>query len=203
MKTNSSALVLPAPSTNGAPSTVADIRDLKAPVVIPNGWAWLWWTLGAVAVATAAWWLWKRWLRRRAEKAAALPPPVPAHIRARLRLNEALGLIAEPRPFCIAISDALRAYLEERFSLRAPDRTTEEFLIELKTSQLLNGDQKLALADFLSRCDLVKFARYVPAKPELMDLQSAAMRLVDQTEPPLFPPPGETPAPVTPSPAAS
>ena len=27
-----------------------DIRDIKPPIEIPNGWEWLWWTLGALVV---------------------------------------------------------------------------------------------------------------------------------------------------------
>ena len=198
MTTNSSALILPASPTNGASATVADIRDLKQPVVIPNGWAWLWWTLGAIAVATAAWLLWKRWKQRRAQ--AALEPVIviPPEIRARMRLNEALALIGQPQPFCTAISDALRAYLEERFSLHAPDRTTEEFLTELQSSQRLNDEQKKALAGFLNQCDLVKFARYEPGEPELRDLHGAALRLVDETDRPVVAPLGEAVAPAKP-----
>ena len=52
--------------------------------------------------------------------------------RARMKLEAALLLIHEPRAFAIAVSDAVRVYLEERFQLRAPERTTEEFLRDLK-----------------------------------------------------------------------
>src|SRR5436190_1656400 len=95
----------------------------------------------------------------------------------------ALALIAQPKPFCIAVSDAARQYLEERFEFRAPERTTEEFLYELQRTDLLTRDQKDSLGEFLQSCDLVKFAKYEPREPELHDLHGCALRLVEETEP--------------------
>jgi len=158
-----------------------DIRDIRPPVVIPNAWAWVGWTLLALAVAAAAVFLW-RWRRKR-KAVEPIVPPVPPHVRAKQRLAEALALLGQPREFCIAVSDTLRIYLEERFNFRAPERTTEEFLLDLKKTDLLMRDQKESLEDFLTRCDLVKFAKYEPREPELRDLHASALRLVEETEP--------------------
>ena len=106
----------------------------------------------------------------------------------RFRLQQALSLVPEPREFCISVSDTLRWYLEERFSLRAPERTTEEFLQELQSSDVLSSQQKLSLSDFLQRCDLVKFAKFEPREPELLELHDSALRLVDETAPYAMPP---------------
>src|SRR3989442_937250 len=111
MPTNS-ALLVPPPSS--ATLTTSDIRPIKVPVEIPDDWAWLWWTLGIVvllALATmAVVWL----LRKRAEP--ALVPLVPPHVRAKERLHAAMGLISDPRLFCIEVSTITRVYLEERFN---------------------------------------------------------------------------------------
>ena len=109
--------------------------------------------------------------------------PVPAHIRAKQKLQEALAFISQPKPFVIAVSDTARQYLEERFEFHAPERTTEEFLYELQRTDLLTRDQKESLGDFLQRCDLVKFAKYEPLETELRDLYDSALRLVEETEP--------------------
>ena len=137
--------------------------------------------LGLVALAALSYWAWREWQRRKAQRSVA--PPVPAHVRARQRLEAALQLIAQPKPFCIAVSDTLRLYLEERFDFRAPERTTEEFLHELQATDRLLRDQKSSLGEFLQACDLVKFARYEPREPELRDLHGSAVRLVEETEP--------------------
>lgn len=187
MATNSSALILPTPpqATNSAA-----LRDIKPPVDIPSGWAWLWWTLAALVVIVLLIWLWRWWQRKQAQRPAE--PVIPPHIRARKKLTAALDFIEDPKPFCTLVSDIIRVYLEERFTLRAPERTTEEFLQELQSSPLLTADQKRTLGEFLATCDLVKFARVEPLQPELQSLHVIACRLVEETEPSAGPAPGAT-----------
>jgi len=172
-------------ATNSVPAVAGSVtnqlRDIKPPVHIPSGWAWLWWVIGTLVCLAIAYAIWDYWKERRLAKPAE--PSVAAHILARRRLEEALALISQPKEFCTAVSDTVRWYLEERFDFRAPDRTTEEFLYELQNTNLLGASQKTSLADFLQRCDLVKFARYEPAESELRDLHSSAVRLVDETKP--------------------
>ena len=108
--------------------------------------------------------------------------PIPPHVRARQRLQVALHHISDPRLFCFEVSETLRVYLEERFKLRAPERTTEEFLVELQSSSALNTDQKESLGSFLESCDLVKFARFEPNESALRELHESALRLVDETQ---------------------
>ena len=192
MKTNSSAILVP---PRALPPATNDIRGIKPPVEIPNGWAWLWWTLAVVLLLSLAAAAWARWRKQRA--AVPATPPVPAHVRARNKLREALSLISDPRLFCILVSDTLRVYLEERFDFHAPERTTEEFLQELQATRLLIAEQKQSLAEFLQSCDLVKFARYEPTETELRALYESALRLIDETQheslglPPVDPPPAE------------
>jgi len=169
-------------ATQNAVAPVAeDIRDIKPPIEISDGLAWIWWTLIVVALFVAALLLW-RWRKNRKTN-IVLPPPVPAHIRAKQKLEQALALITQPKPFVIAVSDTARAYLEERFNFRAPERTTEEFLRELAGTKLLLPEQKESLGGFLASCDLVKFAKYEPGENELRELHASAVRLVEETEP--------------------
>jgi hypothetical protein len=158
-----------------------ELRDIKPPVEIPNGWIFVWWGLGVLALAALLFWAWRYWQRRRAQQ--LIIPPVPPHVLAKQKLAEALNHISQPKEFCILVSDTARWYLEQRFDFRAPERTTEEFLHELQATDLLTPDQKQSLGEFLNRCDLVKFARYEPGEPELRELHAAAVRLVEETEP--------------------
>ena len=174
MKTNLAS------TAQSAAATTNDIRPIKAPVAIPNEWVWLWSALAAallLALAASAWLWWR--------KQSALRPPIPVvppHVRAKQKLAEALAFISEPNKFCTRVADTIRVYLEERFHLRAPERTTEEFLVELQSSRHLTRDQKQTLGDFLQSCDLVKFARFEPTESGLRQLHDAALRLVDETQ---------------------
>ena len=172
--------LIPISNSAAAMSTNA-LRDIKPPVEIPTGWVWAFWVVGASLLAAIAYFAWRYWQKRRTQ--IAIPPIIPAHIRAKQKLEAALGLLGQPREFCIMVSDTIRYYLEERFTFRAPERTTEEFLIELRKTNLLTPDQKESLGDFLKSCDLVKFARYEPGEAELRDLHGSAVRLVEETEP--------------------
>ena len=162
-------------------SAANDIRDIKPPVEIHNGWEIVWWALAAVVLLAVLRLAWIYWQKRRTQ--IPVVPPVPAHVRAKLKLEEALALISQPKPFVIAVSDTARVYLEERFEFRAPERTTEEFLRELNATDLLLPEQKESLGGFLESCDLVKFAKYEPGENELRGLHGSAVRLVEETEP--------------------
>ena len=158
-----------------------DIRDIKPPIEISDGLAWLWWVLATLATVVVAVLIWRWWRTRKAN--IVLPASIPAHLRAKQRLEAALALISQPKEFCILVSDTIRCYLEERFKFRAPERTTEEFLRELGGTDLLTGEQKESLGGFLESCDLVKFAKYEPGENELRELHGSAVKLVEETKP--------------------
>jgi hypothetical protein len=180
MDSNRAALIVPPPAS-ATNVVTGDIRDAKPPVHIPNVWFWVWTFVAVLALSALAFWLWRRWQKKL--NAPIVVPVIPPHERARRKLQAALDRINEPRLFCTLVSDAIRVYMEERFTFHAPERTTEEFLYELQATTLLLPPQKAALADFLSKCDLVKFARYEPTQMELQELLDAAFRLVEETQP--------------------
>ena len=138
----------------------------------------------ALVLAGVAAWFVRRRLARRSEELAP-PPPPPPHVVAWERLQRALGLIHEAEQFCMEVSQIIRVYLEERFNLHAPDRTTEEFLLDLQSSQRLSGEHKQLLADFFGACDMLNFAKAEPTEQELRQLHEDASRLVGETQPSL------------------
>lgn len=81
----------------------------------------------------------------------------------------------------IAVSGIIRRYIERRFGLLAPRRSTEEFLKEAAVSDHLSSDHRSLLDQFLSCCDFLKFARGQADVPELESLQTAATRFVSET----------------------
>ena len=164
-----------------SPTAAADIRDIKPPIEISSGLEWLWWTLGILTALAILFLIFRWWQKRRTQ--ISIVPPVPAHVRAKQKLDEALALISQPKPFVIAVSDTARMYLEERFEFHAPERTTEEFLRELSGTNLLAKEQKESLGNFLAGCDLVKFAKYEPGETELRGLHGSAVTLVEETKP--------------------
>jgi len=108
-------------------------------------------------------------------------------------------LLYGPRPgdrasmdaFFVALSGIVRRYVEDRFALRSPELTTEEFLEALADSpELLRSHQQL-LQRFLQRADLVKFAHAIPDAADVEESIEAARRFLERTrEEPLPASPG-------------
>lgn len=176
METNAPA----SPGLDNATAPDGFLPDLPPLESIPAPFPWLW-LLVAIAIAALGYWLCRRYLKYRAARTLAPEPELPAHERALLAMRDAMPLIEEPKRFVIAISDALRAYLEQRFALRAPEQTTEEFLSDLAKDQTLSGQHKSQLTDFMNQCDLVKFAGQSRAKDELYQLYDSAVTVVQET----------------------
>lgn len=168
------------------------LRDIRGPIDIESPWTWLWAALALAVVTAGVALAWRSW-RRKQESGGTETSTLSPEEAARRRLQAALDWIEDPERFAVEVSEAARKYLEDRFGLRALERATEEFLAELSGSVALDGRHKELLADFLIRCDLVKFARAVVDRPELEALHRAAVRLVEETVPsphgPTAPPP--------------
>lgn len=158
--------------------------EVEAPAPpFPPRFPWLPWTfgvLGAVALlALVLWWRRRPGRRRPADDEVRLPAHVTA-LRALSRLRHASRLTAEEiDAFYVEVSRILRGYLEERFGLHAPERTTDEFLAELNAqgqASPLDGRQRGALGGFLRQCDLVKFARAQPG----VDVHEESLRTAEE-----------------------
>jgi len=146
------------------------IGNIAGPVDLPRRIGWKFLAAGSAAVLAAlvavALWIW-----RRKKTQAQQAPPVPPHEIAFGALERLLaedligqGMIKE---FHTRLSDILRHFLEGRFDLHAPEQTTEEFLRDKSTERALSRDARGALRDFLTQCDLVKFAEYLPGSGEI------------------------------------
>jgi hypothetical protein len=140
-----------------------DINDIAPPASFPFGWRNVLIAAGcAVAVAAAIVVLWRR--RRVRGKVV---PALSAHEMAYRKLEALLARKLVERKlykeFTAEVADILRQYIEDRFGLKAPERTTEEFLVEAGSGLAVDGAHKNILKAFLIHCDLVKFAALEPS----------------------------------------
>jgi hypothetical protein len=148
---------------------------------------WPWILAGVIAVGAVAPFAAKTLLAWRAGRRRRS-----AYDVARAELD---ALLVKPRPddaasmdaFFVALSGIVRRYVEDRFALRSPELTTEEFLEALADSpELLRGHRQL-LQRFLRRADLVKFAHAIPTPADVEESIDATQRFLDRTreDPPL------------------
>ena len=85
--------------------------------------------------------------------------------------------------FFVRLSDILRQYIERRFALPATEKTSEEFIQQLRTDSILSEKQRIALERFLGTADLVKFARMNSDEKQKNECLSMADSFVDETIP--------------------
>lgn len=166
-------------SSNSTASTQEALRDITGPVDIATRWTWVGRTVFAIVLGLLGWWLWTLWQKNRANARAG--HGISPEDRARERLREAWASIDNPPRFCSLVSVIVRDFLGDKFGWPASKQTTEEFLEEYASGNSLAPHHRDLLEDFLSRCDLVKFARYEAVRPELEDLHQAALRVVEET----------------------
>lgn len=122
---------------------------------------------------------------RRRKKRIESMPPIPPEVKAFAALQK---LIDEDfigknqfKLFYLHISAILRVYIEEQFQVRAPELTTEEFLEILVGGQSLLKKHQRLLRDFLTHCDMVKFAEHQPDKEEIQQTFDSCKAFISQT----------------------
>ena len=164
-----------------AAAIAVDIRDIRGPIGIPYPWlAPILLSVGLAIVGAAGFAGW-RWPERRRRRNQMLS----AHEQAFKQLDRARALMQEGQeyPFSCAVSDALREYIERRFALKATRATTEEFLHDISSNPApgLSGFSDL-LEEFLTHCDLAKFARLRLTHDGMQTLYARAWRFVEKTK---------------------
>lgn len=160
------------------------IEDIEGVVEMPKPahrwWRWVLAVLGVAAVPGV-------WLLLRSRQAKELVRIFrPAHdvAYARLRALVAENLVEQGKikEFYERISGILRHYIEDRFDLHAPERTTEEFLAELRFTETLAPADKKVLEEFLTHCDLVKFAKHDPTTGQVQRTFDLVKNFIERTK---------------------
>ncbi|KPK22999.1 MAG: hypothetical protein AMJ61_16505 [Desulfobacterales bacterium SG8_35_2] len=165
------------------------IKDIKPPYSLPPDKVQLFLLAGLVLIlAVLVLFGFYFWTKKRGKKISPEIKPGPAEI-ARQELERLLAenLLAKGKIklFHLRISDILRHYIENRFGVRAPEQTTEEFLIKLSQADsadnILLGSHEALLVDFLSQCDLVKFAKHEPSMTECEKTMMICREFIEKT----------------------
>lgn len=164
-----------------------EIRDLKGPVALGRRWGGPLILLSlALLLAAAAVYLYLRWRRRE-----ILVDPVlgridlgPAHHAALEELNrlddERRRRERTERQDYFRLSGIVREYIDRRYALPAPERTTREILKEIREEHLETETTGI-LRELLRRCDLVKFRGTLPDDSEWDEAALQAREFIGRT----------------------
>lgn len=121
--------------------------------------------LGVSAIGTFLFLFFRK--RKKLQKKEEIPLFKKAFTEIDKLLSRNLPEKGEYKEFYFQLNAILRRYIEGKFFLRAPEQTTEEFLKDLSTSNVIDDEFKYLLREFLIHCDLVKFARHKPGEAEI------------------------------------
>ena len=166
-----------------------DIKDILPPVDVPTSIKrlilWISVGLGALLLSGVIYGLVYKFRKRskiqEQQSIRRTPHETAYELLERLSKEDliAKGLVKE---YYYRITNILRHYIEARFGLLAPERTTEEFLTEMAHTNQLDATHKILIREFLERCDMVKYAKYGPSRIEIKETYDAAKRFIDETK---------------------
>ncbi|MFZ2633626.1 MAG: BatD family protein [Desulfosalsimonadaceae bacterium] len=161
-------------------------HDIRAPKSLPPQMALWYWAAGiGAAFLLAGLGVFLMVRKRRKARLIAAELVIPPHEAAFAALDRLMAenLIekGKVKVFYQEISGILRRYIEARFGLRAPEQTTEEFLDGLKTGMALDIRYQGLLKQFLTHCDLVKFAAFSPTGDDIRNTIDSCRTFVQET----------------------
>ncbi len=163
---------------NNLTNIIDDLRLLAEPIP-------LWWWLIAIAIAVLLYGIGAEILKRRKKAAQTVQqssdPQIVEDALAELEKLRKTMSREQSRIYATMASGIIRRYIERKFSIEAPCRSTEEFLAEAKESKSLTEKDRQLLGNFLNSCDFLKFACAYAEKEELEKLHDLAVEFVKKT----------------------
>ena len=151
---------------------------------------WQFWAgiTAAALIATIAFAMYRWYTRRRPAVPQRIVPPWETAL-GRLAALEGKGWrdAGKLEAYYVELSAILRHYIEDRFELHAPERTTPEFLGEAASSGVLSDEHQRMLASLLRYSDRVKFAKYEPTGEDAARNFADVKRFVEETVPVVTP----------------
>lgn len=169
--------------------TTKAIKDIKMPYTAPLSFAevfpWVSGGIGLVLIIFILIYIIRK-IRRKEPIIRRFKPKEPAHVIALRSLNklkeERLWQQDRIKDYYTELTDILRVYLWNRYSIRTLERTSEEILVSLRASDFDDNESYDILKDIFYVSDLVKFAKFKPLADEHEKCMNGAFNFVDKTK---------------------
>ncbi len=164
------------------PEDMRDLNDIKKPLDFPN---FLPLIILAILIGTGiitflGFYLTKKFRRIR-EMIKPLAPPWEEALMAlnQIPVEEWLNN-NRIKQYYYTVSEILKRYLERRFLFPALEQTTTELVRTMKQNKIPERD---GFSNFFVRSDMVKYAKFVPPRDEMVGVIEQVKELINRTKP--------------------
>jgi len=186
LKSNNLTLFVKMPPVDLKKGPVDIKKPFSAPVTLKEIAPWL---LGIILIGTIVFLIIYAISRRNKKKPLFQRPPkpkVPAHLIALQELDklkgEELWQHEKVKDYYTRLTDIVRVYIEERFTIAAMEQTSFEILASFKAKESQVDTKSVGeLKEILEVADLVKFAKFAPLPDENHKMLSNAYLFVKET----------------------
>jgi flagellin-like hook-associated protein FlgL len=161
-----------------------NLKDLKKQAEIPEAVKWLLWISLIVSCGVLGALIWY-FLRRRRTRPVALTPAQTrdlldvAESDLRQLLARGLPKSGDEKAYYVALSGIVKKILEAGYGIHTAEQTTSEIMESTRNKTDLGTETSIRIESFLTRCDVVKFARYVPTSAEHETAAQSALEILD------------------------
>lgn len=167
-------------------SNAQTLKQIKPPRPVPTPLAvYLLVTLLVIILIAASTFLYLSRRARATPPAIETPPQRLPHEIASERLVqiEEQNLVAQGqlKLYHIQLSQVIRQYLNDRYHIPALELTTDDLLEALRREEIQETHLRL-IQEFLTACNLVKYAKHVPSEPEAHTRMAEAQQVIDVTK---------------------
>lgn len=172
--------------------TTKSIYDIKQPILVSYTiWDWLhdhwiWIVIGLLvigAIVGLGYYLGNR--KAKQPVVEVKKPVIPAHTIAIEKLKalqaKKLWQDGEVKLYYIELTDILREYLEKRYDIKTYEKTTDEIIASLRSTEL-NDEHRTKLQRILITADLVKFAKEQPTPHDNDEALEKSLDFVVKTQ---------------------
>lgn len=155
-------------------TTQQAIMDIKqpydAPITFKEILPYILYVLAAILLILTAYYIIKKRKKKEPIFKVITKPKEPAHVIALRELDKLkdskLWQQNKIKEYHSELTEIIRRYIENRYSVMALEQTTDEILSILKNSSMLEQPQYELLYQMLQLADLVKFAKVIPLPDE-------------------------------------
>jgi hypothetical protein len=160
-----------------------NLIDLKKQAEIPERRPWMMWGIMAAAILMLGAIIWFFLKRRRRRPVPLSPAQVQnlidlAEVDLRNLLARGLPESGSEKQFYVLLSEIVKRILEAGHEIHTAEQTTSEIMASLSNKSELDSGKTELIESFLLRCDVVKFAKYIPSRIEHEEASKDALQIL-------------------------